>query len=223
MNSIDKLIIVLDRTVQITDPIYIVGEENAIVKLNKIFDSIEIRERGLIGCVILGQVGNGKTHFLRYIRQHYQKENDNKSSIGIYIPDMFVSGPLVDSLNGIYKSMFNGPGNNNLKTYYDEWNENKENIGAINENNNIMKYLLLCKTKEEEELILDYYSGIDLIPDQIKYLKNKFMLKKKLINNENDFFKLIGDSLEFIFTITKKIYYYYLMRLIKSILLIQIK
>lgn len=204
MNSIDKLNIVLDRTVPITDPIYIVGEENAIDKLNKIFDSIEIRERGLIGCVILGQVGNGKTHFLRYIRQHYQKENDNKSSIGIYIPDMFVSGPLVDSLNGIYKSMFNGPGNNNLKTYYDEWNENKENIGAINENNNIMKYLLLCKTKEEEELILDYYSGIDLIPDQIKYLKNKFMLKKKLINNENDFFKLIGDSLEFIFTITKK-------------------
>lgn len=204
MKTVDKLNAVLSRTVPITDPSYIVGENNAINKLDKIFKSIEVIERGLAGCVILGQVGNGKTHFLRYTRQHYKKQDEGKSAIGIYIPDMFVSGPLVDSLNGIYKSMFNGPGNRILKEYYDEWNAKKQNIEEFAVNNNIVRYLLLCKTRDEEELILDYYSGIDLIPDQIKYLRNKFMLKKKLINNENEFFKVIGDALEFIYIVSKK-------------------
>lgn len=205
MNSVDKLSIALDRTIPITDPFYIVGEEDAINKLNTLFSSIENRERGLLGCVILGQVGNGKTHFLRYIRQHYCNEHDKNTSIGIYIPDMFVSGPLVDSLNGICRSIFNGPGNMMLNEYYKEWALFKENgTDDLRYNNNIVKYLLMCTTKIEEELILDYYSNVELIPDQIKYLKSKFALKKRLINNDNEFYKVIGDALEFIYIITKK-------------------
>ncbi|HCL4558106.1 TPA: hypothetical protein N2E03_003749 [Clostridium botulinum] len=202
MNSIDKLNIVLDRMVPITDPTYIVGEKQAIEKLNSIFNSMESRDRGLIGCVILGQVGNGKTHFLRYVRQYYGK---NRKSVGIYIPDMFVSGPLVDSLNGIYKSLFNGPGNKTLKSYYNEWNNYKKNeTECTDKNNDIIKRLLLCTTEIEEKLILDYYSNIDLIPDQTKYLRSRFGLKKRLIKNENEFYKTTGDALEFINIISKK-------------------
>ena len=118
---------------------------------------------------------------------------------------MFVSGPLVDSLNVIYKSIFSGPGNLKLKDYYDCWEILKEkNISQYSENNNIIRYLLMCTNKAEEELLMDYYSNIDLIPDQVKYLRNKFGLKKRLINNENEFYKIIGDALEFMHLITNK-------------------
>ena len=49
MKTVDKLNAVLSRTVPITDPSYIVGENNAINKLDKIFKSIEaIQKRKLI-------------------------------------------------------------------------------------------------------------------------------------------------------------------------------
>lgn len=202
METLDKLKCVLDRTVPISDPSYIVGEEDAIKKLDRLFISLVHREQGLLGCVILGQIGNGKTHFLRYIRYYYES---NDSSIGIYIPDMFVSGPLVDSLRGIYKSLFIGPGNSLLSEYYNKWiSFKKDKPQEFYNENNIMKYLSICNNKAEEELVLTYYSNIDLIPDQVKFLRNKFGLKKRLISNENDFYKVIGDALEFIYILTNK-------------------
>ncbi len=201
--TLDKIRCALDRTVPIADPTYIVGEEDAIEKLNRLFKSSKMREQGFLGCVILGQVGNGKTHFLRHLR-YYCKDSEVYDCIAIYVPDMFVSGPLIDSLNGIYKSLFNGPGNKLLKAYLSEWKIYK-NVNKTNEiQNNIMKNLSLCINEDEEELIMDYYSGIDLIPDQSKYLRNKYGLKKKLINNENDFCQYIKEALEFLTYVSGK-------------------
>ncbi|RZT23599.1 hypothetical protein [Fictibacillus sp. BK138] len=205
-NILDMLKRSLDRTVPISDPDYIIGEELSVETFDSwvnssLVDGIE----GFLGSVVLGQIGNGKTHFLRYIRRHYLEEKDNM--IGIYIPNMFISGPLVDALNEIYKSFFFAPGNSSLKKYYDNWEVYKANTESniIEQHENIIfRYLMNCNNKEESELVLDYFSGRDLFPDQLKFLKTKFGSKKAFISNENDFSLVSGDAFEFIQLITNK-------------------
>lgn len=194
----------LNRTVPIADPQYIIGEEESIREFDTWVAGISNEQQGVVGSVVLGQVGNGKTHLLRFVRREYS----NRGYIGIYIPDMFVNGPLVNALNGIYKSFFVGSENNSLKDYCDIWddfikgNGNREVL--LKSNNEIIRYLLICNNKEERELVLDYFSNKDLFPDQLKYLRSKFGAKKNFINNENDFAQYIGDSIEFLQLITKK-------------------
>lgn len=197
---LDKFKITLNRTVPIEDPSYIVGEDQAEKSVDKLLKSLQFNS-GVLGSVVLGQIGNGKTHFLRYIRNRYSiKEN---SFEGIYVPDMFVNGPLVDSINGIYKSFFSGPGNKPLTEYYNILEDYKKN-NVLNETNKIMYLLKNCINESEEKLILQYFSGKELFPDELKYLKLKFGLKKSLINNELEFYDLTGNVLEFIQTITSK-------------------
>lgn len=200
MNKSEKIKMALDRTVPIDDPEYIVGEADALNKMDMVIKSMQQRNGGILGCVVLGQVGNGKTHFLRYIRKNYKK-----SVIGMYIPDMFVSGPLVDALTGIYKSIFNGPGNHSLSCYLNEWKcvKESEEIQQCT-TNKIFKFLQLCTNEVEERLILEYYSGYDMIPDQMKFLRSKFGLKKKIISNEIELYDLAGTALEFIQKVTGK-------------------
>lgn len=189
----------LNRTVPITDPGYIIGEEASINE----FDSwVRSSEQGLIGSVVIGQVGNGKTHFLRFVRKKHREQE----CIGIYIPDMFVSGPLVNALNGIYKSLFVGSENKSLREFGEVWENyvgsNRASLQQVN--NEIIRYLLICNNREEIDLVLDYFSNKDLFPDEIKYLRSKFGAKKTFITNENDFAQYIGDSLEFLQLITGK-------------------
>lgn len=205
-NIIDILKRSLDRTVPITDPDYIIGEEKSVEAFDgwvssSLIDGME----GFLGSVVLGQVGNGKTHFLRFIRRHYLDGKNNM--IGIYVPNMFMSGPLVDALSEIYKSFFFAPGNVSLKKYYSDWEVYKEKTDSsiIEEHENIIfRYLLNCNNKEESELVLDYFSGRELFPDQLKFLRTKFGAKKTFITNENDFSVYSGDSFQFIQLITNK-------------------
>ncbi|MBU3175197.1 hypothetical protein KPL47_02315 [Clostridium estertheticum] len=198
---IDILTTALDRSVLITDPEYIVGEDESIKEFKNWVNNIQ---QGMTGAVALGQIGNGKTHFLRYTRRYYREEH---GLVGIYIPDMFASGALVDSLNNIYTSFFYGPGNYNLKYYYERWVEfeknEKDRIVELS-NNNIVRYLLHANNKEEKELVLEYFSNKDLFPDDIKFMRSKFGAKKRFIKNENDFTKACGDALEFLQYITDK-------------------
>lgn len=192
----------LDRTVPISDPDYLVGEEESLHSFNDWAKSCLDGTQGFIGTVILGQIGNGKTHFLRFIRK-----NEKQNMIGIYIPNMFISGPLVDALNDLYKSFFYAPGNTSLKSFYTQWETFKEeNDGLTIEGfgNQIFRYLLRCNNQEEAEVVLDYFSGLDLFPDQLKFLKSKFGAKKSFIVNENDFAQATGDALQFIQLVSEK-------------------
>jgi|GEM_PF-4988007 len=204
-NVIDTLKRALNRTVPIADPNYIIGEEYSIEEFHSWVDSIQNVENGIIGAVVLGQVGNGKTHFLRYMRRDFIENKIN--FVGIYVPDMFVGGPLVNALNSIYRSLFVGSGNKSLKDYLPCWKayiNNPETKVPEDISNELIRYLLACNNLEEMELVLDYFSNKDLFPDQLKYLRAKFGAKKNFINNENDFSQYIGDALEFIQLITKK-------------------
>ncbi|CAH1215699.1 hypothetical protein PAECIP111893_04008 [Paenibacillus plantiphilus] len=204
-NVIDILKRALNRTVPITDPNYIIGEDNSIAVFNSWVNNIQSGENGIIGAVVLGQVGNGKTHFLRYMRREYIEKKENY--VGIYVPDMFVGGPLVNALNSIYKSLFVGSGNKSLKDYLSDWKEYTKNPEAKMPEevpNELIRYLLACDNSEEMELVLDYFSNKDLFPDQLKYLRTKFGAKKNFINNENDFSQYIGDALQFIQIVTSK-------------------
>lgn len=200
---IDSLKMSLDRTVPINDPKYIIGEEDSLSIFNGWIESVNNGASGFIGGVVLGQVGNGKTHFLRHVRQKYNNEVQN--IYGIYIPDMFVGGPLVNALNHIYNSLFSGPGNDSLRFFIKDW----ENYISQNDyteylQNNIIRYLSRCNNTEEVELVLDYFSNKELFPDQLKFLKNKFGAKKSFISNENEFAVAICDALEFIQMLTQK-------------------
>ncbi|PAD28290.1 hypothetical protein [Paenibacillus sp. 7523-1] len=201
-NVIDTLKRALNRTVPIADPSYIIGEDYSIDEFNSWVDNIQSFENGIIGAVVLGQVGNGKTHFLRYMRREYIEK-----FVGIYVPDMFVGGPLVNALNSIYRSLFLGSGNESLKDYLIYWKayiDNAETKIPEEIPNELIRYLLACNNLEEMELVLDYFSNKNLFPDQLKYLRTKFGAKKNFINNENDFSQYIGDALEFIQLITNK-------------------
>lgn len=203
LNSQQKFKIALERTVPIVDPEYIIGEEDSLKRYNEILESLEVGHSGIgiIGTTILGQIGNGKTHFLRFVKKYYESR-DYES---FYIPDMFVSGPLVDAVNSIYKSFFNVSTNAGLKKYLEQWHKYKnENIDKPMPSNFIIERLQLCSNESEEKILLDYFSGKDLIPDQFKHIKNKFGLKKKFINNDNDFVNMICDSLEFVQIISGK-------------------
>lgn len=196
---LNDLRISLDRTVPISDPLYIIGEDKSLSQFKTWIEDIK---HGITGSVILAQIGNGKTHFLRYTRNFYR---DKYGMVGIYIPDMFVNGPLVNSLNSIYKSFFAGPGNYPLKMYYTLWEnflQNNSDKLDILSSNEIVRYLLNCSNQEEAELVLDYFSNIDLFPDQSKFLRAKFGIKKNFITNENDFSKASADALEFIQVMT---------------------
>lgn len=201
MSVLEVLATALNRTVPISDPKYIIGEDQSLTKYNTLVKSVVSGTQGFIGSVILGQVGNGKTHFLRYVRKMHSDQ------VGVYVPDMFVSGPLAGALNSIYHSLFYGPDNASLRSYYDAWQEFIQ--GRANEiselsNNEIVRYLLQCNNREEAELILDYFSNKELFPDQLKFLKSKYGAKKSFINNENDFAIMIGYAFQFIQTITGK-------------------
>ncbi|APO43051.1 hypothetical protein BS614_02535 [Paenibacillus xylanexedens] len=192
----------LDRTVPISDPDYIVGEKESLSAFGGWVKSCMEGQQGFIGTVILGQIGNGKTHFLRFIRK-----NEKENMIGIYIPNMFISGPLVDALNDLYKSFFYAPGNNSLKSFYSDWEKFKNASGELTiegYGNQIFRYLLRCNNKEEAEVVLDYFSGLDLFPDQLKFLKNKFGARKSFIVNEIDFAQASGDALQFIQLVSEK-------------------
>ncbi|WP_329470496.1 hypothetical protein [Exiguobacterium sp. 9-2] len=193
----------LDRTVPISDPEYLIGEEESFAEFNSWVENSITGTSGFLGGVILGQIGNGKTHFLRYIRRHF-----NSKMIGIYVPNMFVGGPLVNSLNAIYESLFTGPGNYPLRKFCEEWKEYKEkNEKELQEKyyrNEIFRYLLRCDNEDEANLVLDYFSNLELFPDQLKFLRSKFAAKKNFITNESDFAKFCGDALEFIQVITGK-------------------
>lgn len=199
LNSNEKFKLALERTVPIEDPDYIIGEEDSINNFNEMLDVFKNGYRGIIGTTILGQIGNGKTHFLRYVKKYY----DKNGFVCLYIPDMFVSGPLVDAINGIYKSFFNGSGNQGLVKYLNEWHRYKESNRDFS-NNFIFERLALCNSESEEKLLLDYFSGKELMPDQNKHLRSKFGLKKKCIGNENDFTSMICSVLEFVQIITGK-------------------
>ncbi|URT71209.1 hypothetical protein [Cytobacillus firmus] len=193
----------LDRTVPISDPEYIIGEEDSFTEFNSWVENSITGTSGFLGGVILGQIGNGKTHFLRYIRRHFLSK-----MIGIYVPNMFIGGPLVNSLNAIYESLFTGPGNYPLRKFYEEWQKYKEqNEREIQDKyyrNEIFRYLLRCDNEDEANLVLDYFSNVELFPDQLKFLRNKFGAKKNFITNENDFAKFCGDALEFLQVVTGK-------------------
>ena len=204
---IEYLKIALDRAVPISDPEYIIGENSNLEKFETWVKNSTLSQ-GIVGTVILGQIGNGKTHLLRYIRSLYSSTNTNFPMVGIYIPNMFIGGPLVNALNGIYESYFNSSKNGGLKTYYPLWEkykeDNKTTIEELSGRNNIVRYLLRCNNKEEADLVLDYYSNKELFPDQMKFLKAKFGSKKNFISNENDFGIATGDAFEFIQLITGK-------------------
>lgn len=191
----------LDRIVPIADPDYIIGEDYSLKAFDSWVHSCISGTDGFIGTVVLGQIGNGKTHFLRYVRRSYLS-----SMIGVYVPNMFISGPFVDALNEIYKTFFYGPGNHVLKHYYLDWQKfkdiNKNLVGDYQ--NDIIRYLLQCNNQEEAELVLDYFSNQSLFPDQQKFLRNKFGAKKNFITNESDFAKASGEAFEFIQLITGK-------------------
>jgi hypothetical protein len=195
----EKLIKALDRTVPIGDPQYMIGEDETIDVYMKWVDSIS---NGIIGSVVLGQIGNGKTHFIRYIRRKMQEETN---SIGIYMPDMFINGPLSDALNGLYSSIFRGSGNKNLRDFIDKWGtiDIKKHI-AMCETNNIIRYLLRCNNKDEELLVLDYFSNKEMFPDDLSFLRKRFNAKKRFINNENEFVKAFIDALQFMQLVTGK-------------------
>ncbi len=196
----------LDRTVPISDPNYIIGEDENIKEFETWIKSANADNQGLLGSVILGQVGNGKTHFLRFVRKEFNKDNYN--AVGIYIPNMFVGGPLVDALNSIYELLFTSPTNRALTEYYDLWIRFYDTKGQTLDkygNNEIIRYLLNASNKEESELVLDYFSNKQLFPDQLKFLRNKFGAKKRFITNENDFSQAICDALEFIQIVTEKV------------------
>ncbi|OOR12635.1 hypothetical protein BW897_11015 [Bacillus cereus] len=201
---IDNLKIALDRTVPIWDPKYIIGEDNNLAKFDTWVKNSKI-SHGIVGSVILGQIGNGKTHFLRYIRNFYCSNKDSQM-VGIYIPNMFIGGPLVNALNGIYQSFFIGANNNSLKEYFDQWESFKENhkekVEELSKQNEVIRYLLRCSNKEECSLVLDYFSNVDLFPEQLKFLRAKFGAKKNFISNENDFSKAAVDTFEFIQMVT---------------------
>ncbi|PEJ09103.1 hypothetical protein [Bacillus wiedmannii] len=205
-NIVDMLKRSLDRTVPISDPDYIIGEQKSLETFDSwVSSSLVDGMEGFLGTVILGQIGNGKTHFLRYIRRHYLEDKNNM--IGIYIPNMFISGPLVDALNEIYKSFFLAPGNKSLKSYYSEWEKYKEETDPQSiegYDNLICRYLMNCNNREESELVLDYFSGRALFPDQLKFLRTRFGAKKNFISNENDFSQIAGDAFQFLQFITDK-------------------
>ncbi|WP_407728492.1 hypothetical protein ACJMCD_28635 (plasmid) [Priestia megaterium] len=199
----DYLTKALDRTVPISDPEYIIGEEDSFQEFNNWIENSRQGLSGFLGAVILGQIGNGKTHFLRYIRRYYSTE-----MVGVYIPNMFIGGPLVNALNDIYESLFIGPGNQSLKSFYSQWEEykkqNESKIQSEYQQNQIFRYLSRCVNEDEANLVLDYFSNVELFPDQLKFLRSKFGVKKNFITNENDFAKSCGDALEFIQVITGK-------------------
>lgn len=195
----EKLESSLVRTGVIGDPEYIIGEDKTIDQYGKWVDECK---NVMMGSVILGQIGNGKTHFLRYVRKKYQ---DNDMAVGIYMPDMFFNGPLIDSLNSLYGSLFKESINNDLVFYLPFWNEVKqEETEKKYPDNNIIRYLSHCSNEDEKKLVLNYFSNKDLFPDQISYMRKKFAAKKKFINNENDFVKAFVDALQFIQYVTHK-------------------
>ncbi len=197
-----KLEIALYRTVPIEDPKYIVGEDKAIESFNNYMKNSEGSRSNVIGVVVLGQVGNGKTHLLRHLRLLHKADNIN----AIYIPDMFVGGPLVEAMNSIYRSMFSGTGNHSLNDYINEWNiykiSNEDSLSTSD--NRLIKYLSMCNNEVEENLLLEYFSGSHLVPDQFSFIKRKFGFKKQIIRNDVEFSDLICDSLEFINLISGK-------------------
>lgn len=199
INLITKLRISLDRTVPLEDPNYIFGEEASLNGFKEWMKSVDLGN-GFLGAVVLGQIGNGKTHFLRYIRQYYRT---NDSLVGIYVPNMFISGPFVDALNGIYSSFFFGPENYSLKTYADKWLQLDKSKVSLNDNNEIFRYLARCNNKQEVEKVLHYFSNAELFPDDHIFLRSKFGAKKKFIVNENDFAKYTADALEFLQVISQ--------------------
>jgi hypothetical protein len=193
----EKLGSCLNQLVLIADPEYIVGEDKSISQFKKWLDDCE---SGMMGAVILGQIGNGKTHFLRYLRKKYSKE-----AVGIYMPDMFFNGPLIDSLNGLYRLLFQESTNKPLGAYLEWWAQmDKEEAVKKYTDNQIIRYLSICDNADEEKLALDYFSNKDLFPDQISYLRKKFAAKKRFINNENEFVKAFVDALQFIQYVTGK-------------------
>ncbi|MCK4259988.1 MAG: hypothetical protein KAX49_13495 [Halanaerobiales bacterium] len=203
---LDSLKISLDRIVPINDPNYIIGEESLLRKFQFWVDSTLLGQQGFLGTVVIGQVGNGKTHFLRYVKKHYNESPDFNVH-GIYIPDMFVGGPFVTALNSIYKFIFSGTGNYSLQNYYDSWkkyiSQNKDNMETLSKNI-IFRYLLNCNNRDEEQLVLSYFSNETLFPDQLKFLRSKFGAKKNFITNDVEFAASICDGLEFIQQITNK-------------------
>lgn len=195
----EKLESSLVRTGVIGDPEYIIGENKTIDQYGKWVDECK---NVMMGSVILGQIGNGKTHFLRYVRKKYQ---DNDRAVGLYMPDMFFNGPLIDSLNSLYGSLFKESINNDLVFYLPNWNEmNKEGVEEKYPDNKIIRYLVHCSNEDEKKLVLNYFSNKDLFPDQVSYMRKKFGAKKKFINNENDFVKAFVDALQFIQYVTQK-------------------
>lgn len=195
-NVIEILRNTLDRIVPISDPKFIIGERNNIDIFEQWIESSN--SNGLLGTVIIGQIGNGKTHFLRYARTYYARKKEAFN--GIYVPNMFVSGPFVNVLNEIYKSFFVGAGNYLLKEYYDQWEKFKQSCD-IEEiegyQNDIFRWLLKCNNREEAELVLDYYSNKELFPDELKFLKTRFGAKKNFITNESDFSRVTGNAMQF--------------------------
>ena len=67
----------------IADPEYIVGEDKNV---HCYLSWMNRCNNLMMGSVVLGQIGNGKTHFLRYMRK---KVEENETAVGIYMPDMF--------------------------------------------------------------------------------------------------------------------------------------
>lgn len=182
----------------IADPEYIVGEDKNVQCylswMNKC-DNL------MMGSVVLGQIGNGKTHFLRYMRK---KVEENETAVGIYMPDMFFNGPLVDALNSLYASLFKSNINKDLSTYLEDWEKAGKSLANRYVDNNIVRYLTHCNNTDEKRLVLDYFSNKDLFPDQVSYMRKKFNAKKRFINNENDFVTAFVNALQFIQCVTGK-------------------
>ncbi len=182
----------------IADPEYIVGEDKNV---HCYLSWMNRCNNLMMGSVVLGQIGNGKTHFLRYMRK---KVEENETAVGIYMPDMFFNGPLVDALNSLYASLFKSNVNKDLSTYLEDWEQSDKSLANRYVDNNIVRYLTHCNNTDEKRLVLDYFSNKDLFPDQVSFMRKKFNAKKRFINNENDFVTAFVAALQFIQCVTGK-------------------